>query len=98
MAQSSVLGDASGQSSTTRPPFAPHPVAATGEVAKAVENVEVDVTPARVAVLVDEQVLAVIVVAGSDNWTLGMARPMLVRMWVESSTAVNGARKLRIGS
>jgi hypothetical protein len=67
IAQSKISGEASGQSSTTKPPFAPHPTAAVGFVAKAVENVDVDVTPVRDAVAGDEHVLAFTVVVGRDN-------------------------------
>jgi len=65
--QSTISGEASGQSSTTKPPLAPHPVAAVGFVAKEVENVEVDVTPVSDAVAGVEHVLALTVVAGSES-------------------------------
>ena len=79
--QSSTFGEVSGHSSTTKPPFAPQPTAAVGLEANAVENVEVDTTPVSDAVAVVEHVLALTVVAGRDNTTLGtaVAKATLVR-------------------
>jgi hypothetical protein len=55
---------ASGQSCTTKPPFAPHPFTAVGFAANAVAKVDVAPTPVKVTVAVVVQVFAEIDVVG----------------------------------